>query len=483
MITNQSAQNINVPPERGIYCNRTLNLNSIRAIGYDMDYTLVHYNTEEWERAAFDHMKLKLLEQDLPVEDLEFDPNLIMRGLTIDVELGNLLKTNRFNFVKQAAHGTRELAFEELRQTYARVSADLGDERFRFLNTLFSMSEGCMYAQLVDKMDGGELPEGMGYADLAHVVHRSIDEAHMEGKLKAEILADPERFIVRDPDMPIALLDQRSAGKKLLLITNSEWYYTSKILTLIADPFLPHGKTWRDLFDIVIVAARKPTFFERREPAFEIINEEGHLKPARGPLETGKCYVGACASLVEESLGCSGEELLYMGDHLFADVHVTKNVMRWRTGLVVRELEEELAALESFRDKQAHLGRAMKQKAALEKQLNQLRLFQARHRENYGDDGGMSLDELRTKKDALWAELKALDDTIAPLAQEASRLMHPRWGLLMRSGNDKSQYARQLEQYSDIYLSRISNFLYATPFAYIRSTYSSLPHDTGEGEK
>ncbi len=31
------------PPQRGVFANRTLNLRSIRAIGYDMDYTLVHY--------------------------------------------------------------------------------------------------------------------------------------------------------------------------------------------------------------------------------------------------------------------------------------------------------------------------------------------------------------------------------------------------------------------------------------------------------
>ncbi|RRT71095.1 hypothetical protein B296_00005484 [Ensete ventricosum] len=29
---------------RGIFCSRTLNLRSISAIGYDMDYTLIHYN-------------------------------------------------------------------------------------------------------------------------------------------------------------------------------------------------------------------------------------------------------------------------------------------------------------------------------------------------------------------------------------------------------------------------------------------------------
>lgn len=29
---------------RGIFCSRTLNLRSISAVGYDMDYTLMHYN-------------------------------------------------------------------------------------------------------------------------------------------------------------------------------------------------------------------------------------------------------------------------------------------------------------------------------------------------------------------------------------------------------------------------------------------------------
>ena len=42
---------VTVSPERRVWCNRTLNLRSIKAVGYDMDYTLVHYRTAEWERA------------------------------------------------------------------------------------------------------------------------------------------------------------------------------------------------------------------------------------------------------------------------------------------------------------------------------------------------------------------------------------------------------------------------------------------------
>jgi hypothetical protein len=47
----------------------------------------------------------------------------------------------------------------------------------------------------------------------------------------------------------------------------------------------------------------------------------------------------------------------------------------------------------------------------------------------------------------------------------------------MRAGNDKSYLTRQVERYADIYMSRVSNFLFQTPHAYLRSPRGSLPHD------
>ena len=90
---------------RGIYANRTLNLRSIRAIGYDMDYTLVHYHVHEWEERAFDHARSRLGAVGWPVAVLEFDPTQVIRGLAIDRELGNLVKATRFGYVISAAHG------------------------------------------------------------------------------------------------------------------------------------------------------------------------------------------------------------------------------------------------------------------------------------------------------------------------------------------------------------------------------------------
>ncbi len=47
----------------------------------------------------------------------------------------------------------------------------------------------------------------------------------------------------------------------------------------------------------------------------------------------------------------------------------------------------------------------------------------------------------------------------------------------MRAGNDKSLFARQVERYADVYTSRASNFLYETPYAFLRAARGSLPHD------
>ncbi|MGH2570785.1 MAG: 5'-nucleotidase domain-containing protein, partial [bacterium] len=237
------------PPERGLFCNRTLNLRSIRAIGYDLDYTLVHYRSEEGEKRAFHYARAALAERGWPVGDLVFDARQVIRGLTFDLELGNLVKPNRFGYVIKAAHGTRVLGFDEQRRAYASQIVDLSEDRFVFLNTLFSYSEASLFAQLVDLLDERAIPGILGYKELYRAVRQSVDDAHMEGHLKAEIVADPAKFVEHDPELGLALLDQRHAGKKLLLITNSEWEFTRAMLEYALDPFLP-GTTWRELFHV-----------------------------------------------------------------------------------------------------------------------------------------------------------------------------------------------------------------------------------------
>ncbi len=466
-----------IPPGRQVFCSRTLNLRSIDAIGYDMDYTLVHYRIGAWERSAYEHVRDLLVEQGWPVAGLEFDRELIVRGLILDIELGNIVKANRFGYVTRAFHGTGPLAFEDQRAAYRHTAVDLGERRYVFLNTLFSLSEGCLYAQLVDLLDAGMLPDVQGYADLYWRVRRTLDHAHVEGTLKARIIADPGRYVEPDPDAPLALLDQREAGKRLMVVTNAEWTYTAAIMAWAFDPHLPPGVTWSDLFELVIVGARKPDFFTSSMPMFQIVDPSGLLRPLAGPIPGPGCYLGGDANLVEDYLGLFGDRILFVGDHIWADVRLSKSVLRWRTALILRELEEELAALEAFRPNEARLASMMAHKERLEARQCAARLAVQRRERGYGPGLAPGASEPGAEVHQLRTELEALDVEIAPLAKATTQVANPNWGPLLRAGNDKSHLARQLERSADIYTSRVSNFLFATPFAYLRARRGSMPHD------
>jgi HAD superfamily 5'-nucleotidase-like hydrolase len=461
--------------QRGVFANRTLNLRGVRAIGYDMDYTLIHYRSEVWESAAFEHARDLLALRQWPVEDLSFRPADYIQGLVIDLELGNLVKPTRFGYVIQAQHGTRALTFDEVRATYAGTFVDLSEPRFRFLNTLFSLSEASLYAQLVDLLDDGRVLGVLGYDELHRTVATALDESHTEGALKAGIIADPDRFVDLDDQVAATLLDQRAAGKKLLLITNSDWAYTRAMMSWCFDSQVPSGN-WRDLFDLVVVAADKPRFFEADGPSFRVVDEErGLLVPHRGHYELGAVYHGGSARTVEATLGLAGDEILYVGDHLFGDVHVSKALLRWRTALIMRELEDELADAERFVADEARLRQLMADKAALEDELAGLRLARARHRAGGDPDGRVR--PLQGEIDRLVGRLRSLDELIAPLARAAGELGNQAWGPLMRAGHDKSLFARQVERYADVYTSRVSNLGRRTPYAYLRAARTSLPHD------
>ena len=468
-----------IAPEHGIFINRTINLRSIKAIGYDMDYTLVHYHVGEWEAAAFSHAKEHLLAMGFPVEEIVFDPATVIRGLAIDLEIGNLVKATRFGYVIRAAHGTRFLEYEELRSKYAGTFVDLAEDRFVFINTLFSLSEASLYAQLVDLLDAGRIEKGIGYrralSGCGHLPRRLAPR-----KASSRGASSPSRSASSIPTPKGCLLSSISSrpGKRLMLITNSEWEYTVRIMEHAFDPYLPKGMRWRDLFEAIIVSSDKPAFFTADKPLYKVVDEEASLlRPHIGKIEPGSVFFGGCASQVESSLEVSGDEILYVGDHLFGDVHFSKALLRWRTALILRELESEVAGLRAFRPDEVKLETLMGEKAALEAEMSAVRLALQRERLGYAPPP-VGVEPDRARLEQLRTQIIAIDAEITPLAVAASQLRNKAWGPLMRSGIDKSLFARQVEKYADCYTSRVGNFLHVSPFALLRASRLDLPHDT-----
>ena len=91
---------------------------------------------------------------------------------------------------------------------------------------------------MVDRMDQGMIPKHLkitSYEDMWGHVSRALFQTHVESRLKTEIIEEPEKYVEVDPEMALTLLDMVDAGKILLLITNSDWTYTEKMMSFAYD--------------------------------------------------------------------------------------------------------------------------------------------------------------------------------------------------------------------------------------------------------
>lgn len=56
-----------------------------------------------------------------------------------------------------------------------------------------------------------------------------------QGDLKKKTVEDMEEFVVKDDRLPMLLSRIRESGAKVFLLTNSEYWYTEKIMTYLFD--------------------------------------------------------------------------------------------------------------------------------------------------------------------------------------------------------------------------------------------------------
>ena len=189
-----------------------------------------------------------------------------------------------------------------------------------------------------------------------------------------------------------------------------------------------------------------------------------------GPIPGPGIYLGGDAARVENYLGLSGSQILYVGDHVFADVRMSKASLRWRTALILRELEEELQAIEEIRPIETELSRLMAREGGSRATAPRGPTRTPAPHPGLRPRGSDPTAEIQAELDDLWARMEALDQQVGSPGQDRpAEAFSSRWGTPLRSGYDISHLARQVERSADIYTSRVSNFLYATPFAYLRA--------------
>ena len=472
-----------IPRRHRVFVNRNLRLTTIRAIGFDLDHTLAHYDPIPVEELGFDLTKRKLVEEKgYPNEilALKYDPQWVIRGLVVDKKRGNVLKMDYFNFVSRAYHGLTALRSDERRRAYRSDRIRLGHENYVSVDTLFHLPEVYLYVSLIDFFEREGRKKPADYEALYKDVREMIDEAHRDGSLKSVITGNLDRYIRLDPEVRTVMEEFRRAGKKLFLLTNSEWSYTDALMRHIFQRGKGAPDHWTDLFNVVIVEAAKPQFFLSSEAPAPV--EE--LKGRKISATVGR---GGSAVYLQRTLGSGGEHVLYFGDHTYGDILQSKRVANWRTAMIVPELDREITVTAEHAKEFERLARLSSErhqleidKAAIGRELRRLTLILS---ESDGADPA--------RRGEIAARIQEIPEQIAGFEHRGSELEHeigqirlkidraynPRWGSLFREGNESSRFGHQLKDFACVYTSRVSNFLHYPWNYYFQSPVGYMPHD------
>ncbi|KAK2871335.1 hypothetical protein QQF64_002506 [Cirrhinus molitorella] len=451
-----------------VFVNRSLTLENIKCYGFDMDYTLAVYKSPEYESLGFELLRDRLVSMGYPHELLgyTYDPIFPTRGLVYDTTYGNLLKIDSNGNILVCTHGFEYLRGGQVDEYYPNKFIQRDDtDRFYVLNTLFNLSETYLYACLVDFFTKSSRyknwKKGFKHGDL-FMSHRSMfqdvrdamDYLHDTGTLKERTLKNLDKYVIKDPRLPV-LLSRIKEVAKVFLATNSDFNYTEAIMKYLLD--FPSGsknpkKPWRSYFDLVVVDTRKPMFFAGGTVLRQVDTDTGKLRIGTytGDLQHGTVYSGGSSDIVCDLLDVRGKDILYVGDHIFGDILKSKKRQGWKTFLVVPELVKEL--------------HVWADKASMFEELRHLDIFLAELYQHL-DSGSQECPDISAIQNRIQMVTYGMD------------LCYGKMGSLLRCGSTKTLFASQLLRYADIYSTSCLNLL-NYPFSFLfRAPLVLLPHE------
>jgi len=322
------------------------------SIGFDLDHTLCRYNLGPMIRLEYQLLADFLVEKrgydsSIRHRDFQEDRDFVCKGLTLDIERGNLLRLGGEGVVLAASHGTRRMTDEEIEKCYGRnrrnhVAGEYATHLMKhgplgmgeFGLSLHSFMDYFDYptillcARLVDVLDqinnqGKPMQEYSFWPDvldgLKEMFTRTQFKQHLGGYFPM-IKSHPEKLILkRSPEFRSWLKMLRKNGKFLYVITGSHVDFASHVASYAL------GEDWMDLFDMVIFFARKPSFFIDRRPFLRLSGDlETDSVSGWDELETGQFYSQGnwhdLNQFLEYATEWEPSASLYFGDNILQDI-------------------------------------------------------------------------------------------------------------------------------------------------------------------
>ena len=233
---------------------------------------------------------------------------------------------------------------------------------------------------------------------------------------------------------------------------------------------------------VSIVGSCKPQYMlDPYLNLFRVMHEDGSLLntdglfeiEALGPggaskfLAMGKTFQGGNWKHLQAMLETeAGEEILYVGDHLYSDVLRSKRTLGWRSAFIMPELEEEMRV---FNDNLPML----KTISRLRELRSEIGAFAEiiRHNDNDNDDAAKKQLGKIESMDAV------IKEKLTDLAEQWHAAFHPVWGAIFNAGYQDSRFAFYVENYACLYTSKATNLgLFSTSRSF-RTIGEMLPHD------
>jgi len=153
-----------------------------------------------------------------------------------------------------------------------------------------------------------------------------------------------------NPSLGKYLHSLRSAGKMVFLLTNSPYHFVDVGLKFILGKYVSEHQlqSWRQLFDVVIVSAKKPSFFDRAASFRKLDINSGMLsfEPVN-KFTAGEIYTEGSLQEFTRLSGKTGHNVLYMGDHIFSDLIRPSKAAMWKTAAIIKEIGYETERMSS----------------------------------------------------------------------------------------------------------------------------------------
>uniref|UniRef100_M3ZZF6 5'-nucleotidase, cytosolic II, like 1 n=1 Tax=Xiphophorus maculatus TaxID=8083 RepID=M3ZZF6_XIPMA len=434
-----------------VFVNRSLTLENIKCYGFDMDYTLAMYKSPDYESMGFELLRDRMVSIGYPHEILRYtyDPSFPTRGIVLDKTLGNLLKVDSNGNILVCSHGFRFLREEDIEYYYRNKFIQRDDtDRFHILNTLFNLSETYLYACLVDFFTRctrySNLQKGfqhgdlfMSYRSMFQDVRDAMDFIHDTGTLKEQTIKNLEKYVIKDPNIPV-LLTRIKEVAKIFLATNSDYNYTEAIMKYLwhRAETSGHGMktvSWQGYEELIALVTVCYFMLDTQNTG------KLRIGTYTGDLQHGTVYSGGSSDIISDLLDVSGKDILYIGDHIFGDILKSKKRQGWKTFLVVPELAKELQVWEERRN--------------LFEELKHLDFYLAELYRHL-DSGSIECPDISN----IQTRIKVLTHRMD--------MSYGQMGSLLRSGYTQTLFASQLIRYADLYSSTCINLLHY-PFNYL----------------